>query len=162
MRAGSRCSTRAAAGGFTYVLVLLLVALMGLGLAVAGPRWSDAAQREREDELLRIGSLYAQAITRYHEASPGSLKQYPPSLDSLLQDTRYVGTRRHLRKLYTDPMQPGQPFALVRGADGGIRGVHSTSEAQPLHSSLPPMDGVADMPPASKYSQWIFLAKPQP
>lgn len=148
------------ARGFTYVIVLLLIALLSFGLSIAGPRWADAAQREREAELVRIGALYAQAITRYHEASPGSLKQYPPSLESLLADGRFVGVRRHLRRLYTDPLVPGRPLGVLRAADGTVRGVFSTSAAQPLRRTPLQIDGVAEMPPADTYNQWVFQAKP--
>jgi type II secretory pathway pseudopilin PulG len=159
MRAGDRAGN-SPSRGFTYVIVLLLVALLSLGLSITGPRWADAAQREREDELVRIGTLYAQAITRYREASPGSLKQYPASLDNLLLDNRFVGTRRHLRRLYTDPLVPGRPLGIVRGADGSVRGVFSTSEAQPLRRTPLQIDGLAEMPPAAQYNQWVFMAKP--
>src|SRR5205807_712603 len=38
------------AGGFTYLTVLFIVAIMGIGLALAGTVWQTAALREREAE----------------------------------------------------------------------------------------------------------------
>lgn len=144
--------------GFTYLLVMAMVALVGIGLAAVGPRWSDAAQRERELELLRIGNLYAQAIEAYRAQSPGSQKLYPPDLESLLLDTRFVGTRRHLRKLYADPLQPTRPWGLIRAADGGVQGVYSLDERQPLKRTEV-FFGATRLEPAQRYSDWKFKPK---
>jgi type II secretory pathway pseudopilin PulG len=144
--------------GFSYVAVLAMVALMGLGLAAVGPLWAEEARREREDELLRIGRLYAEAIARYQKASPGSAKRYPPTLEVLLMDTRFVGTVRHLRTLYPDPLQPSRPWGLVRDADGGIRGVFSQSDAPPLRT-VPVVLGAVTLAPAARYSDWQFVAR---
>ena len=147
--------------GFSYVWVLCALALAAAALAQVGPWWSMAQQREREAELIRIGTAYAEAIARYEQLSPGSLKKYPSSLDALLLDTRFIGTSRHLRKAYTDPMNPGQPFGIVRGDDGTIRGVFSTSSAQPLRRE--PLDlGMLVLPAASRYSDWRFIPLRRP
>jgi len=159
MQAGSR--HRASAGGYTLVGALLLLALVSLGLAVAGPIWSQQGQREREQELLRVGLLYAQALTNYRQASPGSSKLYPDKLDALLLDTRFVGTVRYMRKLYPDPVNPGKPWGIIRGVGGSIAGVYSLSEATPL-AEHPVQLGDSEMPAARKYSDWKFLAVPKP
>lgn len=144
--------------GYSFVMALLLVALVSLGLGIAGPLWSQQAQRERERDLLRIGSLYAQAIASYRDASPGSLKQYPASLDALLLDTRFVGTMRHLRKAYPDPINPGQPWGLVRDEAGRIAGVYSLSDAVPIARGAVVLDD-RTLPEAARYADWKFLAK---
>jgi type II secretory pathway pseudopilin PulG len=146
--------------GFAYVAVLALLALMGIGLAAVGPLWAEESRREQEDELLRVGQLYAEAIARYHGVSPGSAKRYPETLEQLLMDTRFVGTVRHLRSLYADPVS-GRPWGLVRDADGGIRGVFSRSEAPPLRT-VPIVVGAVTLAPASRYSQWQFVARVEP
>jgi len=151
MRAGSR----ARQGGFTYLMVIALIALLGLGLSVVGPRWADDAQRDQEQELLKIGGLYAQAIKSYYEASPGSLKQYPPDLQSLLMDTRFVGVRRHIRRLYADPLQPDRAWGLVLDNDGRVRGVFSRDEREPLRQA-PLSNELLELKAASRYSQWVF------
>lgn len=156
MRAG-RSSQR----GFTYVWVLAAIAMLSLGLAVVGPRWADQARREREQELLRIGSLYAKAITAYYLASPGSQKLYPSKLDDLLADSRMVGTVRHLRKLYPDPLDPSRPWGVVLGADGRVRGVYSQSPDEPMRIEMLDV-GEVQLPAARRYSDWKFVAKVQP
>jgi type II secretory pathway pseudopilin PulG len=154
MQSGERPVQR----GFAYVVVLAMVAIMGIGLAAMGPLWAEEGQREREDELLRVGQLYADAIVSYHRASPGAVKFYPGSLEVLLSDTRFVGTKRHLRALYPDPVGSGRPWGLLRGADGGIRGVYSQSDIVPLRRVAIDL-GSLSLAPASKYSDWQFIAK---
>jgi len=149
------------ARGFTFVAMLLLLALVSLGLSAAGTVWSQATQRERERELLRIGVLYAQAIARYYHASPGSQKVYPERLESLLLDTRYVGTMRYLRKIYADPMSQTQAWGLVRDPAGRIMGVHSLSEETPIAQGAVRLDDRV-LQPARRYSDWKFLAKTEP
>jgi type II secretory pathway pseudopilin PulG len=144
--------------GFSYVAALAMVALMGLGLAAIGPLWAEEARREREDDLLRVGRLYAEAIARYKKASPGSAKRYPPTLEVLLIDTRFAGTVRHMRTLYADPLNPSRPWGLLRDGDGGIRGVFSQSEAVPLRT-VPLQVGSVALAPASRYSDWQFVAR---
>jgi type II secretory pathway pseudopilin PulG len=143
-------------GGFTLVGVLAAVALVSIGLSVVGPRWDELSRRDQEQELIHIGTLYAQAIASYYEASPGSLKRFPATLDDLLEDRRFVGVRRHLRQLYPDPIGSHQPWGLVMAKDGGVRGVFSRSELAPVRSA--PLDvGVTSLPSAQHYTQWKFV-----
>ena len=144
--------------GFTYVTVMAVVALLGIGLAAMGPMWSEAAQREMEQDLLRVGTLYAQAIDSYYAVSPGSVKRYPPNLDSLVLDTRFVGTRRHLRRLYADPLQPSRQWGLVRAPDGGVRGVYSLDERRPFARASLTLDAVS-LPAVQRYVDWKFMPK---
>jgi type II secretory pathway pseudopilin PulG len=129
-----------------------------LGLAVVGPQWSQQVRREREQELLRIGTLYVQAIAEYRATSPGSLKQYPLRLQDLLVDTRFVGTARHLRELYTDPVNPKQPWGLVQNEEGRITGIYSLSDEAPLAERAIDL-GTTVLAPAKHYSDWKFIVK---
>ena len=147
--------------GFTFVAMLLLLALLSLGLAAAGTVWSQVSQRERERELMRIGTVYARAIESYYNASPGSQKIYPERLDLLLLDTRYVGTVRHLRRVYPDPVNPSQAWGLVHDPAGHIMGVYSQSDAAPIAPGPVLLDDRV-LPPAKRYRDWVFLAKVNP
>lgn len=143
--------------GFTLVATLLLVALVSLGLAAVGPLWSQQVKREREEELLRIGALYARAIAEYRDASPGVDKRYPQDIGMLILDERHLGVRRHLRQLYEDPVGSGQPWGLIRDADQGIVGVYSQSQEAPLAQG-PVTAGSVNLKPARRYSDWKFTA----
>jgi type II secretory pathway pseudopilin PulG len=161
MRPGSRLARAVlpqAQRGAVFIFALVAVALVGTGLALAGPVWSQAAQREREQELLRVGGLYAEAIRSYRAASPGSVKQYPLSLDELVLDPRFVGAQRHIRRLYRDPLDPARPWGLVRDANGRIRGVYSQSTDEPI-AQAPQWAGAVAVSAARRYADWQFIAK---
>ncbi len=147
--------------GFSYLVVMALVALAGVGLAVIGPRWADQEQREREDDLLRVGALYAGAIASYHRGSPSNARTLPRSLEELTLDQRFIGGERHLRQLYRDPLMPSRPWGLVLDADGGIRGVYSRDERPPLRTTRLRL-GSTTLQPANRYADWRFIAEVQP
>lgn len=142
------------AAGFTYLAVLFAVAILSGGLALVGEMWDTAAQREREAELLFAGNEYRVAIERYYLSGPQ--RQYPGSLEDLLEDPRRPGIERYLRRLYADPMTGGE-WIVIRDPQGGILGVHSASEAQPLKvAGFKRRD--AGFAGAPRYADWRFVA----
>jgi type II secretory pathway pseudopilin PulG len=145
-------------GGFAWVVVLMALALASAAWAVVAQRWSDKMSREKERQLLRVGDAYAQALAAYRASSPGSDKRYPDALEQLVLDTRFVGTRRHLRQLYPDPMT-GQPdWVLLRDARGDISGLRSRSERQPW-VRVPQRLESTDLPAAERYTDWVFTPR---
>lgn len=145
---------RAASAGFTYIGVLLLVAVMGLALTVTAEVWQTAQQRDKEEELLFVGNEMRRAIGAY-AAGAG---KYPRSLDELLKDPGFPGVRRYLRKVYRDPMTGRAEWGLLKADGNSITGVHSLSDAQPMKQGG---FGVADQSfeGKKKYSEWVFFAK---
>ena len=135
--------------------LLAVMAVVAIGLSIAGPGWSAQWHRERERELLRVGALYERALADYHENAPGSLKAYPASLDELLLDRRFVGVRRHMRQLYPDPLDPSRAWGLVRDDGGGITGIYSQSQDATVASG-PVNLGDFVLPPARRYCDWKF------
>lgn len=118
-------------GGFTYIGLMILVALMGIGLALAGQGWHVATQREKEQELLFVGDQFRNAIARYYEASPGGVKKFPNALEDLLEDRRYPTMKRHLRRIYRDPLTGETTWGMVEAPTGGIMAVYSLSDREP-------------------------------
>jgi type II secretory pathway pseudopilin PulG len=149
MQIGSRLKL----AGFTYIGLLMLMAIAGIGMAGVGIVWHQDAQREREKELLFIGDEYRRAIGSYFEN--GNPKQFPNALEDLILDKRSASTKRHLRKLYADPMPPHKPWGLVM-QQGQIIGVYSTSEAEQIKKIgfLPPYEAFAE---AANYADWKFI-----
>jgi len=94
--------------GFTYLLLLFVLALGGVGLAALGEREQTRQQREREAELRFRGEAIAAALGRYAEVTPVGHLPLPQRLDDLLTDRRFPKPQRHLRQLYADPFT-GQP-----------------------------------------------------
>lgn len=116
--------------GFTYIGLLIAVVFLGLG-AVGAARLLAATERaEREAELLFIGHQFRQAIRSYLNTGPGA-GQYPAKLADLLQDSRYPTPKRHLRRLFVDPVTGLTDWGLVMAPEGGIMGVHSNSNREP-------------------------------
>lgn len=142
--------------GFTYIALLIFIAIMGVGLAATGEVWHMAMKREKEQELLFAGDQIRNAIIMYYNNAPGPGARYPMSLDDLLKDPRYPETKRYLRKIYPDPVTNGSKWEYINGPNGEILGVHSTSEEEPAKKSN---FSVADMEfeGKMKYSDWIFM-----
>jgi len=116
-------------GGFTYIGLLLAVAILGLMLTLAARVWSTSEQRERETQLLFAGHAYRLAIGSYYASG----HRFPQTLQELLVDDRTPVPRHHLRRLYPDPMTGKADWTLVLTADGtGIMGVASSSKVAPI------------------------------
>jgi type II secretory pathway pseudopilin PulG len=115
--------------GFTYIGLLVAVAIMGLLLTLVARIWRTTEQREREQQLLFVGHAYRLAIGSYFASG----HRFPQSLQDLLEDQRTPVPRHHLRRLYPDPMTGKTDWTLVLTADGqGIMGVASSSKVAPI------------------------------
>lgn len=142
--------------GAALLLTLTAIALAGAAAAVVTDSWSTQIQREKEDELLRIGDLYAKAIASYYASSPGSVKRYPPDLPSLLEDRRFVVMTRHLRALYADPVSGSTDWGIVSAPEGGVMGVFSKSEKAPWRRVDIRLEHTM-LTAARQYSDWKFV-----
>jgi type II secretory pathway pseudopilin PulG len=145
--------------GFTLVGALIMIGVMGAGLAAYGELASHAAQREKERELVFVGNQFRQAIAGYYERSPGGAKRYPQKLEELLEDKRYPMPQRYLRRMYADPITGKPQWGLVEAPGGGIMGVYSLSEAAPIKTAgFGARDSLLEG--AVRYSQWHFSYAP--
>lgn len=146
--------------GFTYVMVLAAVVVIGILAEAATAVSSRAVQVDRESELLFRGRAYQRAIRSYYEAG-NPIKQYPRNLEDLLHDPRFPN-KRHLRILYLDPMAKDDKgtWLLVRAADGGIAGVASSSKEEPLKKANFPRE-FEKFTEAKTYSEWVFDYTPR-
>lgn len=145
--------------GVTYLAILFVVALTGVGLAATGVVWKTAQQREKERELLFVGDQFRRAIMLYYEKTPGAQKQYAASLHDLLEDKRFPSPQRHLRKIYIDPMTRSREWGLLYAPNGGIMGVHSLSNNVPIKSgNFSGRDRWFEG--KSSYADWKFVYAP--
>ena len=119
--------------GFTYVGMIVFVTIIGLVGAATLKVGALLARAEAENELLEIGAAFSDALASYAQATPPGQPQQPPSLEALLRDPRFPNPRRHLRRIFVDPITGRAEWGLVRAAEGApILGVYSLSQAQPL------------------------------
>jgi type II secretory pathway pseudopilin PulG len=145
--------------GFTYLGILIALALVSLSLAAAGTVWSVQKQRQREQQLLWVGQQFRDAIARYHSATPLNLHQYPRALEELVEDRRGPAVRRHLRRIYADPLTGAMDWDLVRTPEGAIIGVASLSMDTPRKRAH--FDEVdAAFEGARCYCDWRFVYLP--
>lgn len=144
--------------GFTYIGLLILMAISGIALAGVGIVWHQDAQREREKELIFIGEELRNAIGSYYESSPSASKQFPQRVEQLLLDDRFPIIKRHLRKLYKDPITQSETWGLEI-EQGHIIGFYSLSVQKPIKKyGFPPQyDSFGQ---ADQYTQWKFVYLP--
>lgn len=146
-------------GGFTYLALLIAVALIGVGLVATSAVWSQSRQREKEQELLFIGNQFRLAIERYYQRTPGAVKRYPAKLEDLLEDKRYLTRQRYLRRIYVDPITGKARWGLIPAPGGGVMGVYSLSNEKPIKTGRFAEEDQA-FEGAKRYSQWRFLYQP--
>jgi type II secretory pathway pseudopilin PulG len=133
MRSGERRLRREA--GFTYLGLVIAVAIVGM--AGAATLKVDALMRRAaaEQALLEAGAAFSAALKSYADATVNGQPAQPPSLQELLKDPRFPGVRRHLRKIFVDPITGKTEWGIVwRDPDShsGVLAVYSPSRARPL------------------------------
>jgi len=148
---------RKSQSGFTYVGMLIFVAIAAAGFAAYAQIASHASQREKEAELLFRGNAFQAAIASYYKKE----QRYPQSLAELLEDKRYPMPVRHLRKLYRDPMTGEPDWALIEAPGGGVMGVFSKSEQRPIKTGNFALRHAA-FEQAASYQDWKFFHVPGP
>ena len=146
--------------GFTLLSVLFMMVLFSIALMQANRYWRTTLLREREQELLFRGNQIQQAIKSYYHSAPDEKNAaYPSSLGMLLKDPRYLTVKRHLRKLYKDPMTPDGAWGLIRDDTGKIKGVFSKNKGKPYKTAGFPEKYKA-FEKAKTYSKWQFIYDP--
>lgn len=145
--------------GFGLIGLLIFIAILSLASSSVLMLGQAMQRRWAEDQLLYIGDQYRQAIQQYAAATPLGQPRYPASLEALLKDPRYPGTRRYLRQLYSDPITGGNDWVLMLAPEGGIMGVHSASPREPIkQGNFAPQ--YADFAGKRSYGEWEFSAYP--
>lgn len=139
--------------GFTYVMLMVAIVLMGLAMSGAARQWKTMVQRELEADLLAKGIEIQNALALYSatmkagRVMPGEV--YPATLADLTRPPKPF-----LRKVYPDPMGHGD-WDLVRAPTGGIMGVRSKSKDRPIIERNFPLE-VRHFEGRASYADWVF------
>ncbi len=162
-RPSSCKGSKAGEGGFTFIGLMVIVSILGIGLLAVGEVWHTARQREKEQSLLFVGDQFRRAIKSYYAHTPVAARgqPYPMSLDDLLKDPRSPSIQRYLRRIYADPITGLTDWGVLRNQNGAIIGAFSQSADTPLKQSNFRSD-YADFEGKIKYSEWIFMYVPAP
>ena len=144
--------------GISYLGLLFVIAIIGMAAAATVQLGAIAHRRLAEAELLFVGLQYKNAIRSYFEAAPpGSTAAAPTRLEDLVRDPRFPGVRRHLRKIYADPLTGKADWVMIRTTDGrGILGVHSRSMESPIRRDNFP-DEFFHFKGRERYADWVFV-----
>jgi type II secretory pathway pseudopilin PulG len=148
--------------GFAFLSLLITIAIIGVVAAATLQLGSILQRRAAEEELLSIGAEFRHALMSYADATPVGQSPAPPTLQALLKDQRYPNTRRHLRKLYADPLTGNRQWGTVMSIDGkGIIGIYSLSTEKPIKIGEfePQFMGFANR---TSYKDWVFMAGTPP
>jgi len=142
--------------GFAYVLLLIVLAVVGIVSAASVTLGAAMTRQAAEDELLVIGAEYERALASYRKGkAPGQLNRSPKSFADLLRDPRFPGTKRHLRKIYADPLTGRMDWGLVRAADGSIAGIYSLADGVPINRGGFQAQWLR-FTDAKGYADWVF------
>lgn len=116
MRSGSR-----AGRGFTLIELIVVLSIVALLVAIAGPRYFRSVERSREATLQHNLRILREAIDRF-AADTG---RYPESLDELAR-------RRYVSRVPVDPLTDTAGSWVVvpppQGLDGRVYDVRSGAE----------------------------------
>ncbi|HEX5632646.1 MAG TPA: hypothetical protein VFX50_05435, partial [Gemmatimonadales bacterium] len=146
--------------GVTYLVLLLAVAITSAVTAATATAWSHMQRREREAQLLWAGDQIRLAIAAYSSVG-GDGDRYPRTLEDLVLDPRSLAPRRHLRRVFHDPMTNSSDWDLLRDPAGRIVGVRSRSDAVPIKRGNFP-EPYARFAKAKTYADWRFTVLLEP
>lgn len=139
--------------GFSYVMLMVAIVVMGVAMSVAARQWKTMTQRELEADLLAKGIEIQNALALYSATKkagrvmPGEV--YPQTLAELTKQPKPF-----LRKVYLDPVGRAE-WDLLRAPTGGIMGVRSKSRSKPIKQRAFPLV-VRHFEGKSTYYDWVF------
>lgn len=139
--------------GFSYLMVMIALTLMGLAMTMAARQWKTMVQRELEADLLAKGIEIQTALALYSASAKAgrvlSGEVYPKTLTELTRQPKPF-----LRKIYLDPVGRGE-WELLRSPTGGIMGVRSKSRHKPIKHGNFPL-AVRHFEGKPTYYDWVF------
>jgi general secretion pathway protein G len=107
--------------GFTLIELLVVMAVIGLLVSLAAPRYFSSVDRSKEAVLRSDLATMRDAIDKYH----GDRGKYPDALQDLV-------TKGYLRALPRDPItESAATWVVVPPADPNLGGVYDVKSGAP-------------------------------
>jgi type II secretory pathway pseudopilin PulG len=119
--------------------LLVGLSIMAIALTVVMPVWKQAAQREKETELVFRGQQWARAIGLFQRKYANA---FPPNLDVLVE-------QRFVRRKYKDPIT-GDDFQPLLQSQGSTPGGGTQTSQRP---GSVPAAGTASQPSTGRGAQ---------
>lgn len=139
--------------GFSYIMLMIAILVIGVAVSVAARQWKVMVQREQEADLLAKGIEIQNALALYSASRkagrvmPGEV--YPQTLAELTKQPKPF-----LRKVYLDPVGRAE-WDFLRAPTGGIMGVRSKSRNKPIKQRAFPLV-VRHFEGKLTYYDWAF------
>ncbi|MGK8205582.1 type IV pilin protein [Burkholderia cenocepacia] len=127
--------------GFTLIEIVVVMAIIGLLLTLAVPRYMHSIERGKEQVRRQNLAVMRNAIDQYY----GDNGQYPETLDELV-------AKHYLRAVPIDPVNGDDKWATLASPDETKPGVYDVGPASGVQG-VPPGSGAAAAPGASGASK---------
>ncbi|MHA6893027.1 type II secretion system protein [Ralstonia pseudosolanacearum] len=118
--------------GFTLIELVVVMAIIGLLLTLALPRYFHSIERGRAQVQQQNLAVIRDAIDKYY----GDNGQYPDTLDDLV-------AKRYLRGIPADPVSGGTAWAVVAPPDTTKTGIYDVGPAREASASVAASEPVA-------------------
>lgn len=114
MKPAHTCRSR----GFTLIELVVVMAIIGLLLTIALPRYMHSIERGKEQVREQNVAVMRDAIDKYY----GDNGQYPDTLDELV-------AKHYLRAVPVDPVNGDDKWAVIASPDETKTGVYDVVPA---------------------------------
>ncbi|WP_412022162.1 type II secretion system protein [Burkholderia cepacia] len=118
--------------GFTLIEIVVVMAIIGLLLTLAVPRYMHSIERGKEQVRQQNIAVMRNAIDQYY----GDNGQYPDTLDELV-------AKHYLRSVPLDPVNGDDKWAAVASPDESKPGVYDVVPASGPQGVPPSAAGAA-------------------
>lgn len=128
MKPAHTCRSR----GFTLIELVIVMAIIGLLLTIALPRYMHSIERGKEQVRQQNVAVMRDAIDKYY----GDNGQYPDTLDDLV-------AKHYLRAVPVDPVNGDDKWAVIASPDDSKTGVYDVAPASSAQGTAAHPEGAS-------------------
>jgi general secretion pathway protein G len=116
--------------GFTLIELVVVMAIIGLLLTIAVPRYMNSIERGKEQVRRQNVAVMRDAIDKYY----GDNGEYPETLDELV-------AKHYLRAIPVDPVNGDDKWTVVASPDETKPGVYDVAPASAAQGASAALEG---------------------